>query len=304
MSHSGALLPAALEVPFNQINAALQRAGDQTVAARARSLMATVVAIGPVERLLEPAEALQEIGEGYAVRAILISQGSDPAPPVKVAGHAIAIRGLKASYVDNAVAALRLSSLPTLVWFRGGTSEMLEDLAKLSDRLVLDEEEPRVSWQRALNLLDRTAFSDLRWTRLTRWRTLMAHFFDIPQVRAAAQSFTRLRVSGSDPVAASLYAGWVQTSLPLTLEVELGGHPGGPPIDEIRLGGASQHLTLRLAPSGTCVHTAAVVDGHRSTSRTVSLGDQRLPVLIAEELRIRARDLAFERAIAACVGRP
>jgi hypothetical protein len=36
----------------------------------------------------------------------------------------------------------------------------------------------------------------------------------------------------------------------------------------------------------------------------VSLGDQRLPVLIAEELRIRARDLAFERAIAACVGRP
>jgi hypothetical protein len=34
-------------------------------------------------------------------------------------------------------------------------------------------------------------------------------------------------------------------------------------------------------------------------ARTVSLGDQRLAALLSEELRIRARDLAFERAVAA-----
>ena len=97
---------------------------------------------------------------------------------------------LKPQYVDNAVAALRLSSLPTLVWFRGGSQDLLGELAQLADRVVLDEIDPLASWKQSLTLLDRTAFSDLRWARLTRWRTLMAHFFDIPRVRHVARSFT------------------------------------------------------------------------------------------------------------------
>jgi hypothetical protein len=39
------------------------------------------------------------------------------------------------------------------------------------------------------------------------------------------------------------------------------------------------------------------VRGHRSASRLVSLTDQSLTGLITEELRIRARDAAFERAL-------
>jgi len=30
-----------------------------------------------------------------------------------------------------------------------------------------------------------TAVSDVRWARLTRWRSLVAQFFDVPDVRAA-----------------------------------------------------------------------------------------------------------------------
>jgi hypothetical protein len=37
----------------------------------------------------------------------------------------------------------------------------------------------------------------------------------------------------------------------------------------------------------------------QTTSRVVSLGHQRLSTLLAEELRIRSRDAAFERAVAA-----
>ena len=42
--------------------------------------------------------------------------------------------------------------------------------------------------------------------------------------------------------------------------------------------------------------------GHTETSRVVSLGDQRLTTLICEELRIRSRDPAFERAVAVARG--
>ena len=39
------------------------------------------------------------------------------------------------------------------------------------------------------------------------------------------------------------------------------------------------------------------MQGHRSASRLVSLRDQTLTGLITEELSIRARDAAFERAL-------
>jgi hypothetical protein len=65
------------------------------------------------------------------------------------------------------------------------------------------------------------------------------------------------------------------------------------------LGDGSQELTLRLAANQSCVDTAARLQGLAPASRTVSMGNQGLAALIGEELRIRARDRAFERAAAA-----
>ena len=56
------------------------------------------------------------------------------------------------------------------------------------------------------------------------------------------------------------------------------------------------------AANRTCVQTAAKVPNLPSASRTVSLGNQQLAVLLGEELRIRARDVAFERAVVASRG--
>ena len=62
---------------------------------------------------------------------------------------------------------------------------------------------------------------------------------------------------------------------------------------------------LRLAPSRRCVKASTLIRGEMQPggSRTVALGDQRLPALLAGELRIRARDAAFERALLAYLGR-
>jgi glucose-6-phosphate dehydrogenase assembly protein OpcA len=298
------LLQAGVAVGFGDIESALRgQASDEPSRTASTALTATIVVAGPSQRLAEAATALSQLTDA-GVRAVLISYGGNPAPEAHVSHHTVSLDGLRPEYLNNAVAALRLSSLPTLVWWRGGRVEALGGLAALSDRLVLDAEDPREVWGLVDALAERTAVSDLRWTRLTRWRALMAHFFDIAEVRNAASSFRILRIEGSDLHAARLYAGWLASSLhwPADLKPEIRETAGAPPIAAVLLGDGAQELTLRLADNLTCVETAARVNGLAPTSRTVSMGDQRLAALIGEELRIRARDLAFERAVAASRG--
>jgi glucose-6-phosphate dehydrogenase assembly protein OpcA len=293
------LLPAGVDVPFREVGRMLQRAAGAQPGDRA--LVATVVVTGAQARLVEAATALERASTGGAVRAVLISAGDDPAPAARIVGHAVALEGLLSDFVDNAVAALRLSSLPTLVWWRGGAPETLRALAALADRLVLDEDEPEATWGGLRELARHTAVSDLRWARLTRWRALTAHFFDIPEVRAGAPAFTRLAMAAGDRHAARLFAGWLASALGWRghVSIEIRDVPGGATIEAVTLSGGDVELELGLVQGGTCVHTVARLGGRACAARTVALGDGDLPALIAGELRVRSRDLAFERAVAA-----
>jgi len=294
------LLPSGAIVPFAKIAEAMAHgACQESGALPMRALVATVVAVGPADRLDIAAEALQALGDAGTVRGILISEGTSAAPPARVAGNTVALHGLRHPFVNNAVAALRLSSLPTLVWWRGGPPDTLAGLSDLADRVVLDEETPEQIWAHAVTLFEASAFSDLRWARLTQWRALMAHFFDIPEVQAASAHFTSLRISAGDRLSAELFAAWLTSSIRFheKFAVEIGVGETDASVEEIRLGDHEQELVLRLAGNRTCVETAVAVRGHRSASRIVSLGDQSLSGVLTEELRIRARDMAFERAL-------
>lgn len=292
------LLARGAETSFAGIDAALARVGHGRRRHQPWGLTATVIVVGPRERLVEAADALEHL---VGMRAILIAEGAETAPTIRVTDHAIAIDGLRGDYINNAVAALRLSSLPSLVWWRGGTPESLEGLAQLADRLVLDTADPQAVWDRARTLFDRAAFTDLRWTWLTRWRALMAHLLDIPEVRDAASSLTALRVDAGDTHMARLFSAWLRSSLEWggKLATDLRNVPGGAPLEAVRLGDESQGLTLRLMPGRTCVEAVASVQGHPGASQTISLGDQGLAALLNEELRIRVRDMAFEKALGA-----
>jgi glucose-6-phosphate dehydrogenase assembly protein OpcA len=303
-SVDGPLLPSGVDVPFSRMGATLEHLSASKGGAPARALTATAVVVGPRTQLREAAEALDRLATSGGVRVILIAPGTNPSPSVRIAEQAIALDGLRLDYLNNAVAALRLSSLPTVVWWRGQHPEVLDGLAVLADRLVLDGDDPAAVWSRASALIEATALSDLRWTRLTRWRALMAHFFDIPAVREAAPAFTRLEITGADRHTARLFAGWLSSSLRWAggVSIDIRDVPGGAPLESVRLGDGTQALSLHLAPSRTCVNAGATVSGHAGAARTVSLGDQSLAALIAEELRVRSRDLAFERALAALEG--
>lgn len=266
-----------------------------------RAHTATLVVVGAGDRLTEAVRVLEAIDQAGSVRRVLISTDTGAAPPVVGDEEVVAIAGLKPEHVNNAIAAQRLSSLPTVVWWRGGEPARLDAVAELADRVVLDGEDPLPLWDRVLSLVERTAISDVRWARLTRWRAVMAHFFDLPQVRGAAPDFTDLHVTGVDRASCTLFAGWLDASLGWhgRVAVELVAPSAGPSMAAVRLAGPHAEIVIQLLPHTTCLETRARIGDHQIATRVVSLGDQRLPALLSEELRVRSRDLAFEGALAA-----
>src|SRR5688500_20160150 len=182
MTTGAVLLPDGVETPFAEIESTMARlASGGRTRPGARSLAATatatVVAVGPGARLIEAAAALKGHAQTGGIRAILIACGDRSAPGVRVTSSEIALDGLRDEFIDNAVAALRLPSLPALLWWRGGDPTEIRRLAPLADRLVLDAEDPEPLWRDLETLGAETPLSDLRWAALTRWRALMAHFF-------------------------------------------------------------------------------------------------------------------------------
>jgi glucose-6-phosphate dehydrogenase assembly protein OpcA len=302
------LLPNGVDVPFSKIESTLARlaaGGRRRTGGPTRAFTATVVVVGERDRLPDASEALAHLCEAEGVRAILISEGDRTAPTARVTDHAIGISGLAPKYLNNAVAALRLSSLPTAVWWRGGSPEALRDIAALADRLILDVEDPTPAWDVAASIVDRTAVTDLRWTRLTRWRSVLAHLFDLPDV--CRKPVRKLSIVASDPFAARLFAGWLRATLQWgpDVAIDLRPSPAMHPrtlLDSVELDAVTQQITVTMRQDRGCLH--AEIAGHDASDRIVPLGEGTLTAIIGEELGVRTRDMAFERALAAALEIP
>ena len=307
-STDATLLPNGRDVPFADIEstlARLARDGRRRKGGPARALTATVVVVGDHERLVPAAEALARLSEAEGVRAILISHGEQTAPAARVTEHAIGIADLAPRFLNNAVAALRLSSLPTAVWWRGGSPESLQEIAHLADRLIIDVPDPLPAWSVVPSILERSAVTDLRWTRITRWRSVIAHLFDLPEVQR--QPVSRLSVVAPDPFAARLFAGWLRSALRWGPEVAIDLRPSAAgdertPIDEVELAADGHLISVKRRGSRGCLH--AEIGGREASTRVVPLGEGTLTAVIGEELGVRTRDLAFERALAAALEIP
>ena len=266
------------------------------------ALIATVIVIGDRARVDEASGALDALGDRGAVRRVLISEGTKTKASADEKETTIRIDGLSPQYVDNAVAWLRLSSLPAVVWWRGGPLDALERLAHLADRLVLDTDPPDEMWTRAPALFDETALTDLRWSALTCWRSALAHLVDLPQVHERLSSLRRLEIEAPDRASARLFAGWLNSSLTriTTLDVRIADARarGRAPLTRVRLSGEGVGVTLEVQSDRGCL--SAMIDG-ASGARMVPLGDGSLASRFAADIGVRTRDAAFERALVAAM---
>jgi glucose-6-phosphate dehydrogenase assembly protein OpcA len=267
-----------------------------------RARTATVIAVGPASRLTDVTAILGPRDDEGALHIVRISTDGDGSSPGKAPPDVQTISGLKPEYVNNAIAAVRLSSLPTIVWWRGGAPQALDSVAPLVDRVVLDADDPWPLWERTPALFEQTAITDVRWARLTRWRAALAHFLDLPPVQEAASSISSLAVSAADAADAALMAGWLDAAFGWSGRIAPDfSRSGTTGFRSLRLSGPTLQVDLQLLPNSTCVATEGRVGGQVVAARVVSLGRQELSSFMAEELRIRSRDLAFERAVAAAL---
>lgn len=270
-----------------------------TDAAAARAHIATVVVSGPAPRLAEAAGLLAQVDRAGGLRAVFIATEGAALTDLADVPDAVAIAGLDPRFLNNAIAAVRLSSLPTVVWWRGGHPERLDGVAALADRIILDGDDVGPLWRRAMTLFDEAAFTDVRWARLTRWRAVMAHFFDVPAVREACAGLARLSIAGRDRAQCGLFASWLDASLGWKgrVQVRVEEGPAAAPMAAVELAGDGTRLSLRLLPDSSCLDASARLGDRVLASSVFSLGDQRLPALLSEELRVRSRDVAFEGAV-------
>lgn len=262
-----------------------------------RALAATVVAIVPEGHHDEASDVLARLRQASAVQPIVISLGDRADAPREEHDGVVVFKGLLPRYLNNAVASLRLSSLPAMGWWRAPDRGQLTDLAVLVDRLVLDVPDPIPHWREIPELARRTAVSDLRWARLTRWRDLLAQYFDLPDLRAHAVPFDAAAITGSETADMALFAGWLRARLPGGATLKVTAAPvDGAPLEQVRLTGAAGCVTLAHLADSACLRTSVEADDRPSSTRIVPAGDVGLDVLLRGELRIRSRDLAFEDA--------
>jgi glucose-6-phosphate dehydrogenase assembly protein OpcA len=268
---------------------------DVSTAPRSKAFAGTLVAIVSADTSAPASEALSQLPSS-AVRTVLISLGDrHDAAPREEAG-AILIEDLLPRYLNNAIAYARLSSLPTAAWWRAGDPGILPEVAALVDRLVIDVEDPSACWPYVPEVARLTSVSELRWARLTRWRDLFAQFFDMPEITASEGAWDRLETVAGDAYDARLMAGWFRSRLAARDGVQVVQRPGQASLESIVLSGPAGTLQVRLLPNRSCLQTAVRLDG-RTETRVVPLGDQRLPALLRDELRVRSRDRAYEDAV-------
>jgi len=201
-----------------------------------RTSVMTHIAWAPAEWQTAAEETLAGMAERHPSRTLLLVPRPDEPDGLdaqislrcfslgdrSICGEVIELdlRGARAQAPASIVLPLLISDLPVFCRWRGqppyGAGEF-EQMVDLADRLIVDSTEwpdlPR-AYGPLTEIFERTAVSDIAWTRTERWRSLLASLWPgIADVRT-------LRVRGTQ-AQGHLLAGWLRSRLGHGIELEI-----------------------------------------------------------------------------------
>jgi glucose-6-phosphate dehydrogenase assembly protein OpcA len=231
----------------------------------------------------------------------------------------IEITATDASIPDLAAVVLPLTApdLPVVLWCRSPRLFHLPafpQMAAISQKVVLDSEafnDPAgILKEMSAALAMGRSLADLSWTRLTRWRELIAQIFENRAQLANLPGVSEVRISScskSPPVEAFYMAAWLMDGLE-----KIGAHArlrfdSAPGVASGELNRVD--LIARDGPDSIAsivsIASIGLVEGHAAEVRVGGLVNRAvLPrptdyALMREELSIPGRDAVFERTLAA-----
>jgi glucose-6-phosphate dehydrogenase assembly protein OpcA len=202
----------------------------------------------------------------------------------------LSLRGELTEHADAVVLPLLAPDSPVVIWWPAGAPDVPAEtsLGSLAQRRVTDaaaESDPRAALvRRAAGYCD--GDTDLAWTRLTPWRTLLAAALDQPYDPIASAV---VRAPKANP-SADLLVAWL--GLRLDVPVTRTGSRG-PGITEVRLAGPRGDIVVSR-PDGVRAQLARP----GSPERSVALARRDVPDLLAEELRRLDHDEPYAETLA------
>jgi glucose-6-phosphate dehydrogenase assembly protein OpcA len=204
--------------------------------------------------------------------------------------------------LPSVVLPLKAPDLPVIVWCRSARLFEMPPfgaIAGMATKVVVDSAE-FADPKRALRLLAETARSgvplgDLAWTRLTRWREMLARLFENRDYLAKLARISSVKVvyNGELATSACYLGAWVVEALRdagVGAQVVVEASPG-PTSLSVELAGGGFRVALARREDRLVV----AVDDAKSCTNLPQPSDY---LMMREELGIVRRDAVFERALA------
>ncbi|MFB7596710.1 glucose-6-phosphate dehydrogenase assembly protein OpcA [Streptomyces sp. NPDC056160] len=194
-------------------------------------------------------------------------------------GETVVLRtyGDVSDHADSVVLPLLLPDAPVVVWWpvEAPDNPSADPLGALAQRRITD----LYAFEKPLEVLTTRARhyapgdTDLAWTRLTLWRSMLAAALDQARVRVTSAA---VEAEAENP-SAELLARWLEARLGVTVD-RVGSE--GPFVTAVRLGTADGEIVIDR-PEGPL----ATLSLPGQPSRTLALKVRPTSELIAEELR-------------------
>jgi glucose-6-phosphate dehydrogenase assembly protein OpcA len=190
----------------------------------------------------------------------------------------IRLRGEVCRHAESVVLPLLLPDAPVAVWWPSNPpgDPAADPLGALGQRRITDAAAAtrgRTKAMQAQCAAYARGNTDLAWTRLTRWRALLAAALDQHQVKVRRASVSAERISPS----ADLLVAWLQDRLKVTVDRHSSDGPG---ITEVVMETADGDIRVARPGGGL-----ATFSSPGNPDRPVALPRRALPELLAEELR-------------------
>jgi glucose-6-phosphate dehydrogenase assembly protein OpcA len=273
----------------------------------ASGMVLTLIIVSTEDEYAAALDAAMSAGREHPCRILLVVTGNGRHTPsldaeVRIgegtSGEVVVVRmrGPLADHPASVIRPLLLPDSPVVVWWPGSvpTSKTASDsLAELSNRRITDASAARQPRRELIRRAEQLSEgdTDLAWTRLTPWRTLMAAALDQFPARLTGVTIEAERNNAS----ADLLSAWLESRLRLPVRQV---NSAGPGITAVRMTTAAGDIAI-TRPDGLLASYA--VPGQ--PDRLVALKRRTTAELVAEELRRMDHDVVYEDTMRAFLQR-